>query len=327
VAPAASATAAAASPSPVVAIVSPPPSPTPTPSPTPAPSVVPDTLRIAFASTSWCTAGSSDDIMGAAPDGSDVTSISCSRGQDADPRWSPDGARIAFASDREGQWDVWVMNADGTGQVRLTDDPGHDAHPAWSPDGKLLVFESDRDSEGQTADLWVMNADGTDQRRLLEMPGNEQYPDWSPDGKLIAFSHFGGAGGPGIWTVLADGMKAGLLAGGALHSPAWSPDGRWIAFDGEPHGCKFDVYVMTSAGKQMRQLTDNQEGCGGHDKHPSWSPDGKTLVYSSTGYAGMKNKSQLLTVPFEGGEPTLIVPYRVEKLYSGPFDPDWSPIR
>jgi Tol biopolymer transport system component len=198
---------------------------------------------------------------------------------------------------------------------------------SWSPDGSRIVFESERDSPKGLPDIWVMNADGSDQARLLEMTGSEYYPEWSPDGKLIVFSHFGGSGGAGIWTVRADGTKARLLAGGPLHNPAWSPDGRWIAYDGEPHGCKFDVYVMAADGKQTRKLTDNQEGCGGQDKHPSWSPDGKTLVYGSTGYAGLKNKSQLLTVPFAGGEPTLIVPYRVEDLYAGPYHPDWSPVR
>ncbi len=194
--------------------------------------------------------------------------------------WSPDGTRIAFASDWDGQWDVWVMGADGTNQMRLTDDPASDDQPSWSPDEKLIVF-------------------------------------W----------HFGGSGGAGLWTVRPDGTEARLLAGGPLHDPAWSPDGRCIAFDGEPHGCRFDVYVMAADGTRTRQLTDNQEGCGGQDKHPSWSPDGKMLVYSSTGYEGMKSKSQLLTVLFAGGEPTLIVPYRVEDLYSGPYHPDWSPVR
>ena len=302
------------------------PSPTPSAAATPTPIPVPSDLRIAFVATAWCTGGSADDILGAATDGADVTSLSCSRGQDIDPAWSPDGTRIAFASDRDGQWDVWVMDADGSDQVRLTDDPAHDAHPAWSPDGTRIAFESGRDTAKNTADLWVMSADGSGQERLLKMPGNEQYPDWSPDGKLIAFSHFGGAGSPGIWTVRADGTKAGLLAGGALHSPRWSPDGRWIALDGEPGGCKFDVYVMAADGRRMRQLTDSPR-CGDYDKHPSWSPDGKTLVFSSQGRATERNHVELYTVPFAGGEPTLIVPYRVEKLYSGPHDPDWSPIR
>ena len=299
---------------------------TASPTPTTPPRAIPDTLRIAFVATSWCAPGSADDIMGVAADGAGVTSLSCARGQDTDPAWSPDGTRIAFASDRDGQRDVWVMNADGTDQVRLTDDPAADAHPAWSPDGARVTFESARDTAKNTADLWVMNADGSGQERLLEMPGNEQYPAWSPDGTLIAFSHFGGTGAPGIWTVRADGTRPRLLAGGALHSPAWSPDGRWIALDGEPHGCKFDVYVMASTGARLRQLTDSPR-CGDYDKHPSWSPDGKTLVFMSQGRASDRNHDELYTVPFAGGPTTLIVPYRVEKGYSGPHDPDWSPVR
>ncbi len=66
-------------------------------------------------------------------DGSGVTNLSNHRADDFGPAWSPDGSRIAFSSDRDGNFEVYVMNADGSGQTRLTDNPGIDTNPAWSP--------------------------------------------------------------------------------------------------------------------------------------------------------------------------------------------------
>jgi len=117
------------------------------------------------------------------------------------PAWSPDGRQIAFMSPGEGtQYDIYVMNADGTDVRRLTEFPDDDGWPAWSPDGRQIVFSSVRDdclySEAKdcltTGDigpwhtLYVMNADGTDQHRLSRTFG--QYAVWSPDGQFILFA-------------------------------------------------------------------------------------------------------------------------------------------
>ncbi len=297
----------------------------PSPSASPPSGPVPASAApIAFVATTWCTAGAAHDILTIDPDRTDLTSVSCARGQDIDPAWSPDGRRIAFASNRTGDYEIWVMNADGSGATRLTKDAAADQHPAWSPDGTRIAFASGRSTTKNTTDLWVMNSDGSSPTRLLAMPGNERYPDWAPDGSRIVFSHFGGAEAPGIWTVRPDGTGAALVAGGALHNPQWSPDMSRIAYDGQPAGCSFAVYTMKADGTDRVKLVKNPDGCGSYDKHPSWSPDGKELVYSSSRKTATGQQTRLFTIGAAGGRPTLLVAYTIAKKYIGPYDPDWS---
>jgi TolB protein len=82
-----------------------------------------------------------------------------------DPAWSPDGRKIAFVSDRTGNSEVYVMNADGTGQRNLTRNPAFDADPTWSPDARKIAFASNRDGK---YGVYVMNADGSGQRRVAQ---------------------------------------------------------------------------------------------------------------------------------------------------------------
>lgn len=92
------------------------------------------------------------------------------------PSWSPDGARICFMCRRGGpDFEICVMNADGTGQVQLTNNPVPDATPSWSPDGGKIVFHR---QAGGTIQLWVMNPDGTEQVQLTAPPGGSGYPNW-----------------------------------------------------------------------------------------------------------------------------------------------------
>ena len=150
----------------------------------------PDGTRIAFAST---RDGAIGNIYVTNVDGSNVTRLTKSVGGEY-PTWSPDGEKIAFISDtdfgpninlKEG-WDIFVMNADGSGLTRLTDSPGGDKLPDWSPDGQRIIFQSDRDKTSHFTDIWVMNPDGTGQTRLTY--NNGYAPNWSPDGCYIVFS-------------------------------------------------------------------------------------------------------------------------------------------
>ena len=100
------------------------------------------------------------------------------------PDWSPDGAWIAFATDRDGNIEIYKVRPDGTELTRLTRAPGVDAHPRWSPDGRWLSFTSNRDGN---YDIWVMRADGSDARPLTQHTATDDHAAWSPDGKSIAF--------------------------------------------------------------------------------------------------------------------------------------------
>ena len=146
------------------------------------------------------------------------------------PVWSPDGQRIAFLSRRDGNKELYVVSADGSGQRRLTRDARYPATPAWSPDGRKIAFESGRDG---TTGVYVVNADGSGQRRLAR---NGDAPAWSPDGRTIAF--FSDAK---IYLMNADGSEHRPLTKpadgrGGRRSLAWSPDGRKLAFLGDG-GC------------------------------------------------------------------------------------------
>jgi len=106
---------------------------------------------------------------------------------DSYPSWSPDGSKIIFDSSRDGNLDIYVMNADGSEQTRLTSNDSADYYPSWSPDGSKIIFDSSRDGN---LDIYVMNADGSEQTRLTSDDSADYYPSWSPDGSYISFSSY-----------------------------------------------------------------------------------------------------------------------------------------
>ena len=172
----------------------------------------------------------------------------------------------------------------------------------------------------------MIQADGSGLRQLTGTSANERYPDWSPDGEMILFSRFGG-GTAGIYRMNADGSGAVLLQAGPLHNPQWSPDGHQIAFDGEPGGCKFEVYIMEADGSGMRAVTDHPLGCGGYDKHPTWSPDGGKLIFWSSprDLHNASGNENLFVISVEGGGETQLTHIDTTSNHGG-FDADWSPV-
>jgi TolB protein len=96
------------------------------------------------------------------------------------PSWSPDGRKIVFVSARDGNLEIYVMNADGSKQQNLTRHPGRDSDAEWSPDGKKIAFTTKR---AGNFEIYAMNADGSGQRNLTHNPAPHGYPVWSPGRK------------------------------------------------------------------------------------------------------------------------------------------------
>lgn len=112
-------------------------------------------------------------------------------------------SKIAFASTRDGNYEIYVMNPDGTNQTRLTNNNAEDAQPSWSPDGTKIAFDSYRDGN---LEIYVMNTDGTGQTRLTNNPAIDGEPSWSPDGTKIAFASWR-SGGSNIFVMNSDGSN------------------------------------------------------------------------------------------------------------------------
>jgi TolB protein len=191
--------------------------------------------------------------------------------------WSPNGEKIAFTIElpkapaaQTRDFEIYVVNADGSGQRRLTRSPVRDNDPVWSPDGRRIAFESNWQ-------LWVMNADGSGKRRLTRQGAHNFNPAWSPDGKRIAFergrrerepsSGAAGSWGFGLYVMNADGSGQQRLTQGGSQ-PYWSPDGRKIAFVSNRDG-NSDIHVMNADGSGRRNLT---RAAGNRESQPLWSP-------------------------------------------------------
>jgi dipeptidyl aminopeptidase/acylaminoacyl peptidase len=177
--------------------------------------------------------------------------------------------RIAFVSERDGNREIYVMNADGSGQTRLTNTTADEWGPAFSPDGSRIAFESRRDGNGE---IYVMEADGSGQTRLTYNAALDGEPAFSPDDRKIAFSR-----GGDIYVMNADGSGQTLVANNG-YEPEFSLDGSKIVFvsfrDGDA-----EIYVMNADGSgQMRRTND-----------PAWnwlfslSPDGGKIAYTRWG--------------------------------------------
>ena len=182
------------------------------------------------------------------------------------PTWSPDGKRIAFMSDRAGNWDIWVINVDGSGRTRLTTHPADDEHPAWSPDGKKIAFTSKR---GGNRDIWVMNADGSNPVNLTNTPGRDRYPRWSPDGQWIAFNTRRD-GNQEIYVMRADGSGQHNVTNSpnSIEGLAdWSPDGKRLVLYSDRPGNK-DIFIVDLTSGQWTNVHSNPAS----DEFCTWSP-------------------------------------------------------
>jgi TolB protein len=188
-----------------------------------------------------------------------------------------ENGKLAFQSNRDGNPEIYSMNATGTGQRRLTNDSDADRAPNYAASGHLIAFERSSD-EGP--EIWVMGADGSGETRIARR-GDD--PSWSPDGRRIAFRS-SRDGNPEIYVMDADGSDAKRLTNhpAADGGPAWSPDGRRIAFHTLRDGGPTEIYVMDPDGSDQTRLTNNRFA----DLEPSWAPDGSRIAFQAVSPQG-----------------------------------------
>ncbi len=188
-------------------------------------------------------------------DGTGLIQLTRNAVDDWTPAWSPDGTKIAYASDDH----IYVMRADGSQPTRLTYDNGYDIAPTWSPDGRKIAFVFLCDGCGSNH-IYSMSADGTGLTQLTQGSSNDFDPAWSPDGTKIVFAS-GRNDGYWIYMMNADGSEQTSLNLEGYFAPIWSPDGRMIA------------YIRDQAGLFCLALSDGTRAIchAGADETLSWS--------------------------------------------------------
>ena len=198
---------------------------------------------------------------------------------------SPLWGKIVFYSKRDGNSEIYTMDADGSDQTRLTFNAARDNAPSWAPNGRQIAFHSSRHDDNnphtgeENTEIYVMDADGRSQRRLTHYTGLDTGPDWHPDGPQIAFTSTRN-GTFNIFVIDTDVNNITQITDFEFAArPKWAPDGKRIAFEGYI-GNQREIFVVNASGtghfKVSKPRPNTAMYLGG------WSPDGKQILYKET---------------------------------------------
>ncbi len=183
-----------------------------------------------FAATGEAARPEADLWLTRADGSGDRVRLTSEAGDDRSATWSPDGRRLAFDTTRDGNTEIYVIDANGANPVRVTVAPGEDWAASWSPDGRTIAFTSDRSGSAQ---IWATTPDGAEPRQLTDDTSGNLWPTWSPDGSRIAITSWR-TGGSQVWDIAADGSDPRPLGRSpettdSAWDGSWGVDGR-LAF-------------------------------------------------------------------------------------------------
>jgi Tol biopolymer transport system component len=290
------------------------------------------------------------DIWTMSPNGSNLVNLTGDfEASDLLANWRADGRKIVFMSDREtprnptppgfpgADFEIFVMNADGSNQTQLTFNDLDDEDPGWSPNGRRIVFQRDFNAvRGEVdLDIFTMKADGTGEKNLTNSMGVMDFqPNWSPNGRKIAFTSERD-GDAEIYTMKPNGSRVRQLTfnegpfvgrpeGPFDGEPNWSPDGRKIAFTSERDAVpetpfQVEIYTMRANGGDQTRLTFDDLS----DFLPAWSPDGREIAFTSFRDVTPETEenAEIFTMRADGSN-------QVNRTNNTAFDaaPDWQPL-
>ncbi|MGI8838077.1 MAG: DPP IV N-terminal domain-containing protein, partial [Pyrinomonadaceae bacterium] len=218
--------------------------------------------------------------------------------------WTPDG-RVVYDSLASGVVDIWIMNADGTGQKQLTVDAGVNFRAKVTPDGRYIVFASIRNDQ---INIWRMNLDGSNPKQLTN--GNNDWdPAVTPDSRWVIYTAQR-SGIPYLWKVSIDGGDTVQLTDKYTNSPEVSPDGKWIVCSYRKDvNSTWRYAIIPYEGGEPIKVFDLL----GKKGNFRWSPDGRSLYYLRDTSGGVTN---VWSFPLDGGEPKQLTDFKTDKIYN-----------
>ena len=224
--------------------------------------------------------------------------------------WTPDG-HVVYASMAGGSWDIWMMNADGTGQKQLTVGTRLNYGPSVSQDGRYIVFVSNR--AGNAFNIWRMDADGGNPLRLTSGRG-ENFPHVTPDGRWVIYASIGGGQESAVWKVPIDGGEPLRLTSRSASWPFVSPDGKsFVCTYGEgPFSASHLAVVPIEGGEPVRLY----ELAPTFRFNTVWLPDNRGIAYLDT----RTGTSNVWMQPLAGGKPVQLTNFTADNVVSF----DWS---
>lgn len=262
------------------------------------PIVTPDGRNLIYASTQHRPTA---DIYTKSINGAVVTRLTDHTAQDVMPAISPDGSTIAFATDRNGSWDIFLMPAEGGNKIQITNESAHDLHPTWSPDGTKLAFCRLGQQTGRW-EIWVTDVASDHGAQFI---GFGLFPEWAPiagtgadggDKILFQRSRERGDRAFSIWTIDYQpnpgtaGRETEIASGAdqALINPTWSPDGQFVCFAAVPYSQSWvnsttarpdmsTIWMVSVNGTNKVKLTDGTSV----DLMPAWGRDNQIFFVSN----------------------------------------------